>query len=236
MTIQAEIQKLATAEMVELFILDLSPLGEAVTYRFCSGTVNRAPISYGGQVYTPMPIEAAGFEYSGTGPLPSPALRLADETGLIQASMRARNDWRGATVTRILTFKKYLDGQPEAGGGEFPREIYTLDRKSRQEGRVIEWGLESVLNQQGRKLPRRLILKDYCEYIYRTWSGSAFVYAPGINTCPYQGTAYFTKLGGVATAATDVCGKKFSDCKLRHPHPHAVPFRGFPGVHSVRRG
>ena len=90
------------------------------------------------------------------------------------------------------------------------------------------------MDQEGRKLPGRQVLKDACTHIYRFPDGMGdFDYTNA--TCPYVGTDYFEATGASTNdPALDKCGKKLSDCRLRFGQHGVLPTRAFPGVARVR--
>jgi lambda family phage minor tail protein L len=153
----------------------------------------------------------------------------------VGALVRNYGDLLGATVTRIRTLGKYLDNRPEADPtAEFPREVFRVERKSGQSRCELQFTLASAMDLRGMKLPRRLVLKNTCTFVYRRYVDAGFVHDSTENACPYRGPACFDAMGNTVAADTDVCGKKLSDCKRRYTQPAAIPFRGFPGVYDVR--
>lgn len=232
MTVQTDIQSFDSGELVTLFELDTS-IYDGSVHRFCSSVDNGASVVWAGNTYPPFPVEAEGFERNGKGQLPQPILRIADPSGAIYSLIRNYKDLIGATVTVIRTFRKYLDGEETADtSAKFPDEVYQIERKSAQNRFMTEFTLSALVDMQGLKLPKRIVLKNICSHIYRVWNGASFTYTDA--TCPYTGTGYFTALGVSTTSDLDVCGKRFSDCQLRYPQPETLPTRAFPGVENVR--
>lgn len=218
---------------VELFVLDVSALGGAI-HRVCSSINEGAPVQWQGNTYSPVPVEMTGFEVSGGGALPTPTLKLSDGFGVFRAMINAYNDLIGAKITRYVTYRKYLDGADEADPlAHFPEDIYYISRKSRQSGVVIEWQCAALMDQQGKKLPGRTLLKDICDQRYRIWDPDTSSFDYTNATCPYTGTNYFDEMGVVCAVEDDFCGQRLTDCILRYGTA-ALPFRGFPGVSHVR--
>lgn len=109
MTIDTDIRSLNPGALVELFELDATSLGGTIT-RVHAGTNGlRTPVVWQGNTYTPFPVEASGFDYSGKGQLPRPTLRIANVTGAVGVLVRDYGDLQGAKVTRRRTLAKYLD-------------------------------------------------------------------------------------------------------------------------------
>jgi len=184
--------------------------------------------AFQGIIYEPVPMEAEGFEWTGRGPVPRPRLRISNIGNLAGQLAIGYGDLLGAKLTRIRTFEKYLDGMPTADPGSyFEPDIWYFDRKVTHAPDHIEWELASVLDQEGRRLPGRQMLRDVCTHTYRTYK-DGFNYT-GV-TCPYTGGSYFDVTGTpTGDPAKDVCGRRLSDCQLRFPD-QALPTRAFPGM------
>lgn len=216
--ISSEIQKLAPDSLIELFVLDLTPLGGG-TYNFHAGTnALTQPVVWQGVTYSALPIMVEGFTYDGQGALPRPKLKVANVTKLMSSFVVNYQDMVGAHVVRKRTFAKYLDGQPTADPDvQFPDEWWVIDKKSAENRLLIEWELSSPFDTEGVVVPARTVLGGVCSWEYRK------------EGCGYTGTAYF-KLDNTATTdvTEDRCGKHLTSCKLRFGR--ILPFGGFPGV------
>lgn len=232
-SIENTAQKLSADSQVDLFTLDATALGGEVN-RWVAGALGESAISYQGNAYTPAPVEATGFEWNGRGPLPTPRIRVTNLLGGATALNIAYGDMVGATVTRLRTFRKHLDGQSEADpDAHWPPEVWRVERKVLQNKVLVEWELSAAIDQEGKMLPGRQCIRDTCMWVYRNWNGSDFNYTDA--TCPYTGTSYFKADGTVAaTPADDVCGHRLSDCKLRFGTTASLPFGGFPGMLKFR--
>jgi len=120
--------KLSPSSIIELFELELveglhyatgNPDNVITTYRWHAGTNSRLneSVKFNGQVYTPMPIEAEGFDYKSgkNDSLARPTLRISNllstiSTILIEVNkITAGNDLLNAKVTRKRTFAMFLD-------------------------------------------------------------------------------------------------------------------------------
>ena len=90
MSIASDKQKLLPGRRVELFDLDLTLFQEGLVYHFCSigetGSPDITPLVWRGHSYTPIPVMAEGFEFSGQGSLPTPSLKFAN-VGLLGSSI-----------------------------------------------------------------------------------------------------------------------------------------------------
>jgi len=229
--IESDVQKPDLGEYIVLFDLDATALGGEI-YRFTQSSFEASVVTWRGNEYTPFDVLAEGFEISGEGKLPRPTFTIANSTLAVSSAVRAWDDLVGAIVTRWRTLIKYLDGQSSADpDSHFPVDVFVIERKLEHTKRHIQWEMSAVMDQQGKKLPRRQVLRDTCTAIYRTWDGSAFSYT--LATCPYTGENYYDRDGVATTAALDRCGKRRTDCELRFPSA-ALPTTAFPGVARTR--
>jgi lambda family phage minor tail protein L len=158
-----------------------------------------------------LPVKADGFEYSNTGTLPRPTLTISNLDGtmttllLLVNATTPGNDLGGATVKRIRTLKKYLDGETAADPhAKFPDEIWYVDRKASENRDSVSFELASKFDLAGVMIPKRQIIANICQWKYRS------------TECGYTGSIYFdANDNNVATLAADVCGKRISSCNAR---------------------
>jgi len=231
LTISSDVQSSSPGKLVHLFDIDASAIGGEV-YRFVKGTDGNEHVVWRGDTYMPLDFEAEGFEQSAQGALPRPKIRVSHLSTALLGAVVSLGDLLGATVTRWRTFSKYLDNgsQPDPNS-HFAPDIYKIDRKSAQNKVFIEWELAASIDQEGKKLPGRQVLRDTCTHTYRRWTGTAFDYSAA--TCPYTDPNYYNPLGEDCEVSQDDCGKRLSDCKLRFGHA-PLPTRAFPGVGRSR--
>lgn len=227
--INEHVQLFDAGELVTLYELDASALGGEV-YHFTSMSYGNQPIVFGGVTYTPIDLETEGWEVSGKGTLPQPKIRLSNVNKVLAAAVIEFDDLLGAQLSRIRTFRKFLDDEPQADpGATFPLDIYRVERKAEHNKFFIEWELSAAIDQEGKQLPGRQFLKDSCTHVYRVYADGAFSYLRA--SCPYSGTTYFNQQGvSVTDPSLDKCGKRLSDCRLRFGQNGILPFRGFPGI------
>lgn len=240
----AALQEINPGTVIELFELQLNATQHGVneTYRFHAGANANEPgfllledgddllledgskfkldqldyfdVVWAGNAYTRFPLEAEGFDYSGTGQLPRPTLRVSNLLGTITGLiLTLPRGIEGAKVTRIRTLLRYLDAVNFPGDvspyspdptAEFPREVFYIDRKSVETRDVIEFELAAAFDLAGVRAPKRQCLSSFCQWQYRS------------TECGYNGTAYHDENDQpVATLALDVCGKRLDSCKLR---------------------
>ena len=229
--IAQESQSFSPSALVELYVLDATALGGSL-YRFCPSSNGNANVVFDGNTYTAIAFESEGWEWNGKGQFPTPTIRIDNVNKTLLSAVIGFGDLVGATVTRTRTFKKFLDGEPSADPTAiFSVDVYTVERKTKHDKISIEWELSAAMDQFGKRLPGRQILKDACMRTYRVWDGAAFVYTNA--QCPYTGTTYFDENGDSTVQASDKCGKRLSDCKKRFGTNGELPFWGFPGAGNL---
>ena len=177
-SVYADVSTLAPNAIIELFELEMDATlhGASTVYYWHAGTNENVTgdIIYGGNTYVRLPVEATGFDYTSTGSLPRPTLRVANLMGDVTALLllvnatTAGNDLGGAIVRRIRTLKKFLDGEPGADpDARFPTEVWYVDRKSNENRDVVEFELASKLDLAGQMIPRRQVIANVCQWKYR---------------------------------------------------------------------
>ena len=168
-------------------------------YRFHNGTNGKfnptGDIIWKGNSYMAMPVEVEGFEYSGSGQLPRPKIRVANLLSTISAILininetTPGNDLTGAKFVRIRTLSRFLDpvnfedgenpyGQPDPDS-EAPQEIYYVDRKVTENRDFVEFELAAAFDLAGVRAPKRQCIANICQWVYRS------------AECGYTGTSYF---------------------------------------------
>ena len=168
----ADLQSINPSAIIELFQLKLESAlhGASTIYYFHAGSNLNAnnKIKWKGVEYLRFPIQASGFAFQ-KGQLPRPKLIVSNATGLISSilldvnEITAGNDLTGATVTRIRTLAKFIDADNFADGvnstadpsAEFPKEIYSIDRKSAETRETVEFELAAPTDLAGVRIPKR---------------------------------------------------------------------------------
>lgn len=117
----SDLQAPSLEPIIELFELELNQTlhGASTVYRWHSGASSNdnADITFGGNAYLRLPIEADGFEYSAgqNSSLPRPTLRVSNLFGTVTSILlevnetTVGNDLTGAKLTRIRTLARYID-------------------------------------------------------------------------------------------------------------------------------
>lgn len=233
--ITQRVQESSPGPQITFFELDLSPLGVGTYLRFTNTNLDGQPITWKGNTYTYVDVEAEGFEWSGTGPIPSPTIRVTNVNYVFSALVRDYADLVGATLIRRRTFRSFIDGADTAATDfEFPVDVYSVDRKTMHNKRIIEWQLSSAIDQQGVTLPSRQILRDTCTHIYRSFDPATQDFDYSKATCPYTGVNSFDLADQATGKSGDICSKMLSGCKKRFGNNGKLPTRAFPGVGRVQ--
>lgn len=231
MTIESDIQKLDPGKIVVLYVLDATILGGTIN-RFHPGTNElKASVVWQGNTYQPWPIIAEGFDKTSKGKIPRPTLKVANIGGVISDIAILYQDLVGATLTRKRTFVRYLDAVNFAGGVNptadpnvhFQDDVFSVNRKVNDNKKFIEFELSAASDVSGVKLPRRQVVQNVCQWVYRS------------SECSYAGGPV-AKLDDTPTADPnlDKCGKRLASCELRFGANQPLPFGAFPGVGLIQ--
>lgn len=230
-TIQSEGQSLQPSAIVSLFTLDTTPLGGPLL-RFTQGKKTSGSVVFGGQTYEAVDVEFKGLETSGVGALPTPEITFSNTSGIMQMLVNTYGDMLGCKLYRIRTFAKFLDGEADADPEAFyGPDVYQVQRKTSETAQAVTWELSATIDQEGRMLPARVIVRDTCLWRYRYWNQDLSQWDYSKAQCPYVGTNYFdVNDQPVASPAEDVPSRRLSCCKTRFGANAPLPFGGFPGI------
>lgn len=140
-------------------------------------------VTWRNRVYYPIPIEATQFAQNGDGTLPKPKLAMTVSEGGLEVfadfkrQLNVIGDLAGAKITRYRTFASKLaetnfpDGLPDGfepdENCELSREVFYIERKTREDKYTLEFELSSPLDFEHTYLPRSIITNDYCRFQYR---------------------------------------------------------------------
>jgi lambda family phage minor tail protein L len=221
MPIAADVQGFSPppeAELFELSDFDIFQTNEVL--RFC----NLGTVSWRGKEYVGIPCDGTGFVSAGQS-FPRPQLTVGNVSitgqpnGLLLSSLIAQyNNLNGATIKRIVTLEKYLDGMPNANPLEqITSDTWQIEQKLEDTDEYIKWEL-SYLGLENTKVPRRKMYRNYCSSIYRG------------GICGYTGVAV-AKIDNTLTndINQDRCAHDQTACFLRFPIG-TVRFAGVPGL------
>ena len=180
-------------------------IGADCIYRFCPMKNSFNPVYWQGNGYQPLPIEIEGFEQQGDGRLPRPKMTLANPEGLLSRIVHSNHDFANCKVTRKRTFARFLDDnnfidpgtKNDAGKNPFgeadpeahyPDDVYFINKKSSENKNVLQFELVSALELTGSEIPARIVMPNYCNWVYRCSVG-----------CQYKGLPIETIDGNTLT-------------------------------------
>lgn len=171
-----EIQPTAVIELFQLYY-DYTNFPEAV-FNFHGGTNGLGvPIVFDGYSYTPLPIEAEGFETTANQKLPRPKIRISNDHLFVTDMLLRYNDLKDARVVRIRTLLKFLDAENFDGGvnpfgdpdptAVISQDEYLVAQKLAENREIVEMELASPLDVENFSVPARSIQGRYCFWKYR---------------------------------------------------------------------
>jgi len=232
--IATDAQRLSRDPQIFLYEIDARAYGDAVL-RFTpivDGQENW-PVQFGGNIYSRLPIEATGFTWNGVGTAPRPTLTMAAKDLIFLSLVLNGDDLIGCPVRRIRTYRKYLDdGTSPNPSATFPIDHYVMERKAKQVRKMLSYELSTPMDQQGKKIPARQVIRDTCMHRFRYWANGQWNYQ-GV-TCPYAGAAMYEPNGQPTLDPTKAkCGKRLSDCKKHFGVGAVLPMFAFPGVGRI---
>lgn len=161
--------------IIELYEIDIGE--EDGIYRFHSGTISNRDLKFDGQTYLSLPVEASGFESRSDGQLARPRVVFANPDGIISDAIKRRGDLVGKHFYRKRVYLKFIDNEnfddnknpfstpdPE---NRFEDDFFIFNRKVNENKVFVEFELVSPLEVENIKLPGRLMIANYCPWVYR---------------------------------------------------------------------
>jgi lambda family phage minor tail protein L len=238
MAINSTLQELSPGGEVQLWTLDATVLGGGIYYFSQTKRPGSAGVTMGGQLFTGVPLEAAGFDWSTAAQAQRPSLKVPSFVALATTNARQYGWFIGATVTRQLTYERHLDdGSDPDTTAIYRADVYTVARRSKHTIFEMEWELRAVTDITHREIPARRVLPNTCSRTYRRPDGlGGFDYTN--VTCPWgvddpDGGDYYDIENSATTAGNDACRKTLAACKVRYAD-NSLPFYGMPGVGNIR--
>lgn len=177
-TLTDQINQPYVGEYVQLYHLDLNPLGENTHYYFTPSS--SSPISFNGKSYVPMPINIKNISNTMNGAPGRVTLSVSGNTTsgtysrMLIGEIISMKDLVGARLTFTTTFKNFLDGEVDGGQGEsFPPMRFIIYSKDNFGPDGISWTLTSEIDRPGVLLPLRQTMKSDV--------GTGALYSPGMT-------------------------------------------------------
>lgn len=233
--IRQEAQKLEPSAIVSLFTLDTTKLGGPVLRFVMSSKTNGQRIVYDGITYEPVDVEFKGLETNGVGALPTPSFVLANDASLVQVMVNTYGDLNGCEVTRVRTYARFLDGEPDADPTAFfGPDRFRVERMVSDSPEQVEWELSTAIDQEGKMLPGRVVIAGTCLWRYRSYVPTTGLFDYSKAQCPYTGDQAYDINDEPVADALDHPSRRLSCCKVRFGENNPLPFGGFPGAARVQ--
>jgi lambda family phage minor tail protein L len=231
--IATDAQRLVKEPKIVLFEIDARAYGDTVLRFTPVVDGSNWDVQFGGNIYRRLPITASGFTWNGTGTAPRPSISLAAQDLVFLSLIVNGDDLIGCPVRRIRTYRKYLDdGDSPNPSATFPIDHFVIEKKTKQVRKQLSFELSTPIDQQGRKIPARQVIRDTCLNRFRYWANGRWNY-DGV-TCPYAGAAMFEPNGDPTSDPTKAkCGKRLSDCEKHFGVGAVLPIFAFPGVGRI---
>lgn len=222
--------------LITLYQLDTTRQGGPV-FHFTSATDFDTDIYWGGQLYSPVPMKAEGFEMTTKGAPPTPTVTVSNLYGAGNLLLDAYLGLIGSDFTRILTLRRFLDdGATPDANAMITRDKFVVAQKTSHTAIEIVFRLATRMDQEGTKLPRRQILRDVCTHTYRYWDNAINDFNYSKASCPYTGGMFYDVNDNYVgfDMRSDMCSRTMAGCLLRFPGGQPLPARFFPGVGKVK--
>lgn len=230
MSVAIDVHKLEPGALLDLYVLDLNPIGVGVVYYFYNGTdTDYSPVHFQGQDYDGWPIIIEGLEKRGTGAEARPKVTISNFGGLITADLEAYDDLVGAVVKRRRTFAQYLNTET-VDSSAFAEELFFIEQKTNENPLFVEFEMASAMDFVDKQIPGRTAVANACPWQYATNENGSGCGWP--RTDPAK---YFDRQGNsVVTLEEDVCSHNLTTgCKVRFGADQPLDFGGFPSLGRV---
>lgn len=224
---------LDTSGIITLYQLDTTMLGGQWFYFTSAEYIDHA-ITWGGQEYAPLPMQATGFEMTTKGALPTPNIMVSNLYGAANLLLAEYKGLLGAHFIRIVTLARFLDDGATPDVNAFiTRDHYVVAQKTSHNAISVTFKLAAQMDQEGVQLPRRQILRNICSHVYRAWAPASGAFDYSKASCPYTGGAFFDPRDNPTSPDHDACSRTLRGCQLRFGG-QPLPARFFPSVGRVK--
>jgi len=226
MSINADVHKLEPGALIDLYVLNLNPIGVPEVHYFYPGVGDsNQQVKFQGQLYTPWPVKIEGLEKRGTGSEKRPKLTISNYMAVFTAYIELNNDLVGAAFERRRTLAKYLDTEV-ADITTYSKELFFVEQKTFEDPMYMEFELASAMDFVSKRLPSRIAISNSCPWQYSSTDNGS-----GCGWPATDNSRWFDKAGAqVFTAQEDTCGKRLTDCKIRFGVTAPLDFGGFPAL------
>lgn len=165
MTISQDVLKSEIPALVELFKIDLSKTNEtglagSILYLTpmtdSSNITSPQSVIFGGNTYSPFPLQLTGIESSSEGAPARPTLAVSNISKYIGGLVFAYNDIIGAEVIYIRTLATYLGS---SGAISLPPMRFQIAKKLSHNKAAISFELRQFNDKERAYMPKRQMLK-----------------------------------------------------------------------------
>ncbi|MDY4594128.1 MAG: phage minor tail protein L [[Pasteurella] aerogenes] len=229
--LKLDLSQLQQDALLDLFEIDMRNIKDSSgnigdVYRFYSGKNElKADLVWQGKTYSAYPVQATGFERSGSGPSNRPTLTLSNLFGLVTGIASQYEECVGAIVRRHQVYAKYLDavnfvnGNKNADPNQEIVSNFFIEQLSNLTKETATFTLALPAETDNAKIPCRIIMADTCTWVYRS------------SECGYTGNSYFTdKDKPTVDVKEDKCSHCLNGCTLRDNQRN---FGGFVSVNKL---
>lgn len=174
------------SSIISLYRINLKGKGEYLFHAGENGYMQ--PLIFNGLQYEFFPIKAEGFDIPGDGKLARPKLTFTNHQGVISLRLNYFKDFINHKVTRVKTFIKYLDNVNFPNGinphaepdpdAAFAEDVYFVNQKTKEDDRIVEFELVSLLELQNASVPARTVYSNNCGWNYRGDIGCGYIGKP----------------------------------------------------------
>ena len=150
------------SELIHLFELELN---SSSTVYFHDGTnASLGNVTFDGNTYLAIPVQAQGFKLSAGGKNPRPTFIFGNIENVFSGAVSTDFDsLLGKKITRRTTLNKYLSSDPAV---EFPKQVFFIDRIKSRDKVSVSFECATPYDLEGLKIPHRQIISNACSWIY----------------------------------------------------------------------
>lgn len=231
MAINDDIRKLNPGSLVDLYEIDLNPIGVPQIIYLCPhANTTGEDLLFQGVTYQSFPIQFSGFERKGSGSEARPRATISNYSGIFSQYLQSAGDLVGTRVTRKRTLTKYLNtGSPDESA--YSKEVYYIEQKTSETATMIEFELSSALDLLDKRLPGRVAIANSCPWRYGPEAAALGDTGSGCGWPGTNASKWFDRNDvSVGSKSLDVCGKHLSSCKARFGQANPLDYGGYPSL------
>ena len=192
-------------------------------------------IVWGGQLYSPLPMDASGFELTTRGAFPQPTVTISNLYGAGNLLLDSYKGLVGAEIVRILTLRRFLDDgeTPDPQRLHHARQVSWSRRRPATTPSPSPSSWRAAWTSRARSCRAGKSSATSAPTPIASFDPATGAFDYSLASCPYTGAANFDTANAPTDAAHDQCSRNLVGCQLRFPG-QVLPARFFPGVGKVR--